>query len=193
MPAYFVYLDTRKSGQTLVLGANAMVVYAENLSQAKEICSAMVGRSREAWITGSSGREIIADSEWNGWSFRINIQGGLGAGSDEPGTVSWQASRDQTIDDIGGHLVGELNELTGITGAEYDSASNLLTVAKGGGVDDLGDQFIEVFMAPYGGHTPISSLVGTISEGGAATDDLSVVLPADDAVRPIVLTPLKQV
>lgn len=194
MPAYAVILDLAISGYTLVTGADAMVVFAVDETQAREVSRTTFSSEGLAWVDDSAVVEVEAAEDWNGWVFEVSILGGFGDKSNDSETVTVTGdATNNTIDEIGSLLVGELNGLTGITGAEYDSTSNLLTIAKGGGVDDLGDQFIEIEVIPPNGYSSVPSLIGAISEGGTSTDDLNVILPADDAVIPVLLAPFKQI
>lgn len=194
MPAYFVSLDLTKSGHNLVGGANGMVVFAASETAAKEICSSKFDGDGNAWATDGTATEIVADADFNGWTFKVRVLGGLGAEADESGEVVVVGDGDDnTIDEIGALLVTALNALTGIDNASYNSTSNTLTIASGSGGDDLGDQSVEVDIIPPSGKSSIPSLVGTIVHEGDATDILSVVLPADAAVIPIVAATVKQV
>ncbi len=194
MPAYLVTLDQTKSGHTLVSGSNAMAVFAEDATQALEICAAKFAFEGAAWADDGTAVAIVQGADFDGWTFEVDILDGLGVGSDEPATVSVTGdATDNTIDEIGALLVIALNGIAGITGAAYNGTTNTLTIAAGTGVDDLGDQTVQVRITPPNGNSPIPSLVGTITHEGVATDDLSVILPLDAAVIPIVTAPLKQV
>lgn len=194
MPAYLVTLDREKCGHTLPEGADAMVVFAADATAAKEICAAKYDGDGSAWATDGTATEIVQDADFNGWTFKVSVLDGLGAGGDEPGTATVVGDgTTNTIDEVGAALVTALNALTGIANASYNSTSNTLTVASGGGGDDLGDQTVVVEIIPPNGKSAIPSLVGTITHEGSATDALTVVLPGDSAVIPIVVAPVKQV
>lgn len=194
MPAYLVTLDREKGGHTLPEGADAMAVFAADATAAKEICAAKYDGDGAAWATDGTATQIVADADFNGWTFKVSVLDGLGAGSDEPGTATAVGdATDNTIDEIAALLVIALNALTGIANASYNSTTNVLTVATGGGGDDLGDQTVVVEITPPNGKSSVPSLVGTITHEGTATDALTVGLPADDAVIPIVAAAVKQV
>jgi hypothetical protein len=87
-----------------------------------------------------------------------------------------------------------LNATSGISGAAYTAGTNTLVIAAGSGTDDLGDLTVTVeFLAPStvagADAAPIPGFVGTITDGGSATDDLSVVLV--DAANPAFYAALK--
>ena len=192
MPAYLVTLSQNVGGRTLSAGGDAMVVFAADATAAKQICSAKYDGDGNAWTSDSTVTEIVQDADFNGWTFRIDILDGLGAGGDEPGTVSVTGdATDNTIDEVAALLVTALNALTGIANASYNGTTNTLTVA--GAADGLGDQTIQVSITPPDGKSSVASLVGTITDGGASGDAITVVLPADAAVIPIVTKVLKQV
>ena len=190
MPAYLVTLDRTKSGHTLVQGADAMVIFAASATAAKQAAAAKFEGDGLAWLNDSTATEIVAGTDWQGWTFRVAILGGFGTGGDEPRTVAVVGdATDNTVDEIAAALVTALNA-TQINAASYDAATNTLTIA--GAADALGDQQVAVRITPPGGKSPIDALVGTITDGGASGDALSVVLPADAAVVPRVLAAVKQ-
>lgn len=193
MPAYLVTLNTEKSGHTLPGGANAMAVFAADATAAKQVCEAYFDGEGLLWSSSdASVAEIVADADFNGWTFKVRILGGLGVGGDEPGEVVVVGdATDNTIDEVGALLVTALNALTGIAGASYNSTSNILTVAET--TDSLGDQTVEVDIIPPNGYSSVASLVGTITDGGVAGDALTVQLPTDAAVIPLVAAALGQV
>lgn len=193
MPAYLATLNREKSGHTLPGGANAVVCFAADATAAKEVAEAYFDGEGVLWTSSDcTVAEIVADADFNGWTFKVRVLDGLGAGADEPGevTVAGDAT-DNTIDEIGALLVTGLNALTGIAGASYNSTSNTLTVAET--TDALGDQTVEVEIIPPNGYSSVDSLVGTITHEGASGDALTVVLPADAAVIPLVAAVVSQV
>lgn len=192
MPAYLVTLDRNKSGHQLRGGGDAMVVFAANTTAAKEICAAKYPSDGLAWANDSTVTGITAASDFNGWALRVFIQSGLGAGGDESGEfiVTGDATNN-TIDEVAALMVTALNAHADIAGAAYNATSNTLTIA--GTTDGLGDQTVEVSLTPPGGESAVPSLIGTITDGGASGDALTVVLPADAAVIPVVLAVVKQV
>lgn len=192
MPAYLVTLDRNKSGHTLVQGADAMVIFAASATAAKQAAAAKFEGDGLAWLNDSTATEIVAGTDWQGWTFRVAILGGFGTGGDEPRTVAVVGdATDNTVYEIAAALVTALNALDGIANAAYTATTNTLTVA--GTADALGDQKLEVSIIPPGGSASIASLVGTITDGGVAAADLTVVLPAYNAVIPNVLAPVAQV
>ncbi len=192
MPAYLVTLDRTKSGHTIVQGADAMVIFAASATAAKQAAAAKFEGDGLAGLHDSTASVIGAGTDWQGWTFRVAILGGFGTGGDEPRTVAVVGdATDNTVDVIAAALVVALNALDGIANAAYNATTNTLTVAAA--ADALGDQKLEVSIIPPGGSASIASLVGTITDGGVAAADLTVVLPADNAVIPNVLAPVAQV
>ena len=192
MPAYLVTMDRTKSGHTIVQGADAMVIFAASATAAKQAAAAKFEGDGLAWLNDSTATEIVAGTDWQGWTFRVAILGGFGTGGDEPRTVAVVGdATDNTVDEIAAALVTALNGLDGIANAAYNATSNTLTVAAA--ADALGNQKLEVSIIPPGGSASIASLVGAITDGGVAAADLTVVLPADNAVIPNVLAPVAQV
>lgn len=192
MPAYLVHLPREKSGYNLTHGADAMIVFAGTADAAKQYAAAKYDGDGAAWINDATATEIVAGTNWVGWTFRVAVLGGFGTGSDEPRAVSvvGDATND-TIDEIAAALVTALNALDGIANASYNDTTNVLTVA--GAADGLGDQEVTVDITPPNGKSSLAALVGSIVDGGASGDALTVALPADAAVIPAVLAPVKQV
>lgn len=192
MPAYLVTLDRTKSGHTIVQGADAMVIFAASATAAKQAAAAKFEGDGLAWLNDSTATEIVAGTDWQGWTFRVSILGGFCTGGNEPRTVAVVGdATDNTVDEIAAALVTALNGLDRIANAAYTAATNTLTVAAA--ADALGNQKLEVSIIPPGGSASIASLVGAITDGGVAAANLTVVLPADNAVIPNVLAPVAQV
>ena len=197
MPAYLVTLDRTKCGHQLMHGADAMAVFAASETIAKQMAAAKYPMDGAAWINDGTATEIVAGTNWLGWTFKVRVLGGLaeGAGVEADGaaevSLTATGAAQDTMDEIGALLATALNALPTIANAAYNSTTNTLTVA--GAADGLGDQQIEVDIIPPGGESSIAGLVGTIVDGGASGDALTVVLPADAAVIPSVASVLKQV
>lgn len=186
--AFLVTLDRTKSGHTLKSGADAVVVFATDATQAKQMAASKYDGDGQAWITDGTATEVTAVAAgWIGWTFKINI---YGPDTNESVEVTG-AGADNTIDEIGALLVTALNALDDIAGAEYNGTTNVLTVAQT--TDGIGDHNIEVTITPPGGYSGIASLVGTIVDGGAAGDAITLALPADALGVPSVPVGLKQV
>jgi hypothetical protein len=191
MPAYLVTLNREKLGRQLKHGADAMCVFAADGTAALEMAAAALDGDGGIWSEATA-TAIAADADFNGWTFKIGILDGTGAGGDEAAHVTVVGdATDNTIDEIGAALVTALNAVTGIAGAAYNSTTQVLKVAET--TDSLGDQSITVEIIPPGGFSSIASLVGTIVHEGSSGDLLSVVLPADAAVIPMAYATLKQV
>jgi hypothetical protein len=147
MPAYLVTLDRNKSGHTIVQGADAMVIFAASATAAKQAAAAKFEGDGLAWLNDSTATEIVAGTDWQGWTFRVAILGGFGTGGDEPRTVAVVGdATDNTVDEIAAALVVALNALDGIANAAYNATTNTLTVAAA--ADALGDQKLEVSIIP---------------------------------------------
>lgn len=191
MPAYLVTLDRTVGGRTLRNGADAMVVFAASGAIAKEAAAAKFDGDGAAWANDGTATEIVAATDWAGWTFKVAILGGFGTGSTDPVSVTVVAdATTNTIDEVGAALVTALNAIDGIAGAAYDSTTQVLKIAET--TDGLGDQAVAVTITPPAGAGPVPSLVGTIVDEGASGAVLSVVLPADAAVIPLVAATLVQ-
>lgn len=178
MPGYLVTLDRTKGGRVLKNGANAVVVFAASGAIAKEMAGAAFDGDGSSW-TEATATEIAVAADWAGWTFRATV-------ADVPGAV-FEVVADattNTVDEIGAALVLLANAHEDIAGAEYNSTTNVLTVAAI--ADALGDKQLVVEIIPPGGFSSITGLVGAIVDGGIAGAVLTVALPADAAVIPSV-------
>lgn len=181
MPAYTVQAPAT-SGQTLAGGGDVQIVFAANATAAKEIAASKHDGDGTVW-SGATVTEIVADADFEGWTFKIEICGGTGAGDAYPASFSYTGTAaNNTIDEIAAQLVILLNAHADIAGAAYNATSNTLTIAET--TDGLGDQKVVVTITPPDGKSSIPSLVGTLTDEGASGDALTVVLPADAAVIP---------
>ena len=188
MPAYLVELDDG-ARFTLPQGADKMIVFAEDAADAKAFAKAQfTGDSNAAW-DGATVTEIAAAADLEGFRLRIVI-----ADADPVVDVTVTGASSATVDAIGALMETALNATSGISGAAYTAGTNTLVIAAGSGTDDLGDLTVTVeFLAPStvagADAAPIPGFVGTITDGGSATDDLSVVLV--DAANPAFYAALK--
>lgn len=187
MPAYLVMQDRNSGGRQVIEGADAMVVFAADATAAKQACAAKYSSDGKTWLADSTTAvAVAAATDWVGWTFRIAIL------SEPPLEVSVVGdATNNTIDEIAALLVTALNATAAIAGAAYDASTNTLTVAAT--TDALGDQTLQVEFIPPAGAESIAALVGTIVDGGASGDALSVILPADNAVIPTVVAPVRQI
>lgn len=179
MPAYMV-VQPSVGGLCLENHANAQIVFAANATQAKEIAASRFDGDNP-W-SGATVTEIVAGTNWSGWTFYIGITKGFGTGSD-PNQVSVVGTdTNETIDKIAALLVTALNALPVIANASYNSTTQVLTVSSI--ADGIGDAKLIVKITPPNGKSEIPSLVGTIVDGGIAGAALTVTLPADADVVP---------
>jgi len=163
----------------------AVVVEADDAATAKAMAESL---HDGPWL-GSSATTIAAQSDdLAGWTCRVRI-GPDPTDSDafeDIVDVSVVAVATDDIDDVGGDLVTALNATAEVANASYSTPT--LTIAAGSGGDDLGDHSVRVEMTPPGGSKPVAEMIGTITDGGDATDDLTVVLDAQTAVPNIQAT-----
>lgn len=184
MPAFLVQLDLTKSGLTKKEKCDTIVVFAADATQAKQMASAHLDGDGTAWIANSTATEIVAGANWIGWTFRVTLVQKVAPFTVfGPFEVVGAGAALDTIDEIGAALVTLINA-TAINGATYTAGSNTLLVAAI--ADGLGDYRLLVDIIPPGKTESIASLVGTVVDEGIAAADVSVVLPADAAVVPLV-------
>jgi hypothetical protein len=193
MAFYIVTLNPNKGGRSLRNGSDVMVVSAADATAAKQVAAAKFEGEGNVWTDSSTtATAIAAAADWSGWTVKVAILGGFGAGAKtDPFEVSAVGdATNNTMDKIAALLVTALNASAGIAGAAYDSATNILTVA--GTADALGDQQVQAEFIPPGSAEAVPALVGTIVDGGLSSAALTLTLPADAAVIPAVLGFFKQ-
>lgn len=181
MAMFLVELPDTSVGQRF---ADAMVVSAEDADDAKAIAkSEFDGDQSAGWdaatVTALADKDLDDAASLVGWKLRVRIL-------DSDPVIDLEVvgdATDDTIDELAALMVTALNATSIISGAAY--TPNTLTIAEGSGTDDLGDKKVEVEMVPpNSGGVPIPGLVGTITDEGSATDDLTVVFPTDTTVVP---------
>lgn len=180
MAVYLLKLPTDSISNTRIHGADSMVVQAASETQAKEIAASKFDGDGAIW-GGATVTELASTDDWEGWTFRIVVSTATPKVFTYTGT-----STNDTTDEIGAALVTLINADADIAGAAYNTTTQVLKVAET--TDGLGDKDLAVTITPPGGFSGVASLVGTIVDGGASSDVLSVVLPADNVVPPKVLT-----
>lgn len=174
-----------------------MVVSAGSADDAKLIAGAYQSGDSvwsDATATLLSDVTVNTTAALVGWVFEIDVTGTTEGGISFTGVASTQ----DVLDEIGTALATALNTMTEIANAAYVTATQTLTVATGSGGDDLGDQqvTVRVFAPAVLGEDGLRSnprvdlssvFVSSITDGGVATDALTVVFKADTTVLPTVL------
>jgi len=181
----FLLSIANTGGKTLKNNANAVVVFASTSAIAKKMAAAHFDGVGDVFDSADvTATELIAATDWNGWTVKVIVGGGLGAGTDGATFTVLADGTTNTMDEIAAALVTLINAHADIAGAEYDAATNTLTVAAIG--DGIGDQQLTVEMIPPGAYENVPGLHGAIVDGGIAGAVLTVVLPLDAAVIPSV-------
>jgi len=177
MAAAYLVTVPAEGGQTLVNGANALIVYAADATDAKAICRARFSGDSNAMWAAATATAIAAGADLEGWRLRIAL---LDAATPVDITVTGAASA--TVDSLGALAVTALNALATIAGAAYNSSTNVLTVAET--TDNLGAATLTAQLLPpatsaWGNSdTPIPSFISTVIDTGSASDAVSCVLVA---------------
>lgn len=201
--AIYLLENNAKMGKTH-RGGSRMLVSAADATDAKLIAAAHQGGD-SAWSDATT--TALADVTVNtagalvGWTFEIDVTGAGTAGALGSVSHTGVTTTSDVLDEIGTALATALNTLANIANAAYVTATQTLTVASGGGGDDLGDKTVTVRVyAPavtgtdgqrINQRVDLSSIfVSSITDGGDATDALTVVFNADTTVLATVLSVL---
>lgn len=169
--------------------ADGLIVSASSAADAKAIAkSYFTGDGAAAWdnatVTTLADVAQNADDALVGWRLRVAIL-------DHDPVIDVTVTGDATDDDIdalAAAMVTALNA-TSIDNASYNSTSQVLTVATGSGGDDIGDKTVTVEVLPptsFEDPIAIPGFVSSVTDGGVATDALSVTFAGDTLVRPTV-------
>lgn len=168
----------------LTNGKDKLIVSAESSAEAILAAKAALNLpSDEAWAA-STATLLAHVTDLAGWRLHITVDTAAGASVADV-TVTGVTVAD--FDSIAALAVIALNATASIAGAAY--ATPTLTIASGGGGDDLGDHVVAVeFLPPTTWDDPTIPFplaVGTITDEGASNAALTVVL--NDVVAPTVL------
>lgn len=190
---------------TLKNGIDTMVVSADDATDAKAIAKTHLtgDASDAAWqaatVTALADVDVADADALNGWTFRVLVEDPSDNSVVADVTVTGVTTSLDTLDEIGTALATGLN-LSAIDNAGYVGATQTLTVATGGGGDDLGDHRVTVEVKPpvvvdaNGNQTNdpqhIASFVASVTDEGLSTDALTVVFDADTKIVPTVLAAL---
>ena len=191
MPAYLVEAG-RNAAVNRVGDCDAMVVFAADASTARKMCQARFSGDADAVWGAATVTEVVAAANWNGWVFRAEMYNASGTLVRAVSLTSTGAGQ-QTIDQVAAAFVTAFTT-TGFT-PSYNSTTNVLTLTAAG--DNKGDHRLVFTIKPpdaqNAGDVNISDLVGTITHQGSAGAAVTVALPADNAVIPLVLRPVRSI
>jgi hypothetical protein len=171
---YLVELPVASTGPT-VDRVNALVMWAEDATDAKALAKAYrTGDSDAAWAAATV-TQIVAGASYVGWRLRVVVANPTTLAVVGDVTVTGAAAA--TVDDIGDLMAAALIAADiGCDNAAY--ATPNLTISSI--ADGLGDHIVTVeFLPPVawlGYDVPIPSLVGAIVDEGAAAAALTVAL-----------------
>lgn len=171
------------AGKTRVGDAVAQLVEADSAAVAREIASS--GREFDSSWSDSDATDVstLSAADMEGFLYQIRLAEPAVGGA-LVASVDYEAVASDAVDDVGAALVILLNGLSPIANAAYDSGTNTLTVS--GAADGLGDYALTVKVTPPGGSSPITGLVGTVADQGAAGNPVTVVLPQPTAVPKVI-------
>lgn len=183
MPAFLVE-GPNVGGTYLPDGVTAMVVFAENSDGAKEICKAEYSGDSDQYWAAATVTQLVEDADFEGWTFEVDVVEPDGSAILASGAVQSTYDTADSLNELGELMATALNENDNIGGASWSSPT--LRVAQGSGNDDLGDKKVLVRLYPPDADAHQSHLIGTVTDEGSSTADLSVALEVD-AARPQVL------
>jgi hypothetical protein len=169
-------------GATIIDGRTAAIVEADSEAAAIRVATAQ-DAGDSPW-SGATATEITAGvaADYAGFTYNVKVSGDpLVAGSADIIDVTYTGVAADTVDDIGDGLAALL-VAAGLT-ATYTGATNTLEVAAAG--DAIGDHTLVVEARLPNADSPLSDLVGAITDQGLEGDALSVVLEDETAIPAI--------
>lgn len=163
MPSYLVKISPSDVGRTYFNDTTAVLVNASSANNAKATAIAEYGN---AWVNCTADEVVSAGSKnWSGWSLEVEVVGVVKV-SATTGTVETSMAQ------IAANVVTALNADAAIANASYNAGTLKIAAVA----DGLGDKKVKVrILSPDGVSYPF--LVGTITDGGIAAADLTVVVP----------------
>lgn len=160
-------------------GGNAMVVWADDATMAKQVASSWFDGDSTVWTDSTTtATAIVADADsWENFSVNIVVAHPTTYAIVANVTVDGDSTND-TIDEIAAALVTALNATT-INGAAYNSTTNVLKVAET--TDGIGDHTVtaKVYRKADPAKQAIPTLIGTVTHQGASGDALTIQLATD--------------
>ena len=187
MPLYI--LEKTNDPSTLINGVNKMLVSAEDAVDARALA---LGYSdiypRGYWADATLSSAIVLKPDYEGVKMRIRVYSPAGALVADATSAVGVSTDD--VDDLVAKMVTALNATSAIGGAAYSTPN--LTVASGGGGDDLGDHRIVATIIPATGEggdnttgdetlRSVSSIFDATTDEGAAADALAIAF--DTAIQ----------
>lgn len=173
--AYLVTLPS-EGGQTLINGVNAIVVYADSDTAAKEAAACRFnGDSKWSGATATA----IAIGDYNGWTMRVKLFAPADLRNPVLNVAVTGDGTNNTIDEVAALMVTALNATALLSAAAYDATGQVLTVVDAS-TDAYGNYKLAVEFTSADFPIPVTALVGTIADGGTAgSSDVTVALKAD--------------
>lgn len=189
---FIVKLDDSAPKSAMFHGADTVVVWAEDATMARQVAATYFdGDANALWTdTSTTATAVVADADaWENFAVNILVTHPTTHAIVANVTYAGTAAND-TIDEIAAQLVILLNA-TAIDNASYDNATNILTVA--GAADNLGDHVVnvKVYRKADAAQTPIASMVGAVTDEGAAGAALTIQLATDALNTPKVYSVAK--
>jgi len=172
-----------------------MIVSATDATDAKAIAAShFTGDSpwSDATTTELTETDVTGVGSLTEWRFRIIVQTPIV----KVFNLTAAGASQDTLDEIGTALATLINLDAEISGAAYNTTTQVLIVAEGTEVDDLGDMVMTCEVFPplvqnaQGEQTnhdvAIPGFVASISDEGSSTDNLEVTFAADTLLVPTV-------
>lgn len=173
--AFLVQLEAANTGPKLN-GCNAAVVYAATSADAIAIAKAGQSGDNDAGWDAASVTAIAPATDLSGYVLRIAT-----VDTSPVIDVAVTGGASATVDSMGSAIAAALSA-AGRTSASYTASANLVTVAVA--AESLGAK--DVVAEFKTGGVAIPSLLGTVTDKGAAGAALTVALVTDSPVVPAV-------
>lgn len=191
MTSFLVTLSASSPGRVLENGSNAVVVEAEDATDAKTMAEFASNIDGADWA-GATVTTIAAPSDMLGWKVRvIVIDPAAAAGVVALGDFTYTGIATNDLDDMGTAVAALIDADANFTGV-YTTATQLLQIAEI--ADDLGDHIVLIGFFPPGADTilvsgeigGVTGFVASVVDQGIAAAVLTATFAADAHVVPSV-------
>lgn len=191
MTSFLVKLSDSAPSKVLENGANAVIVEAEDATDAKTMAEFASKIDGADWA-GATVTTIAAPSDMLGWKVRvIALDPAAAAGVAPLGDFTYTGVASDTLDLMGTGVAALINADANFTSL-YTAATQLLDIAAIG--DDIGDHLILIGFFPPGADTKlvageiggVTGFVASVVDEGIAAAVLTATLAADAHVVPSV-------
>lgn len=179
MPAFLVELTAAAAAATKTAGADKVVVFAADATDAKDMAAASLNAdSNSPWINASTATELVAPVDYLDFEFVLTV-GNDGSVHTVQDKFSVTGVGSDTIDLLGTAMAAAVGVLLGGTTVTYTVGTQVFSIPAD---NNVGDATILAEIRFNG--VAITGLTPVVNAEGAAAIIRTVTLPVDAVVAP---------